>query len=56
MTNLEIIKEWELAHYPLGRIKKEKLILKTKAEIIYILDSMESWKSLKGIAYVSPID
>lgn len=56
MTISEIIKDWELAHYPLGRIKKEKLMLKTKDEIISILDSMASWKSLKGIAYVNPID
>lgn len=56
MTISEIIKNWELTHYPLGRIKKEKLMLKTKDEIISILDSMASWKSLKGIAYVNPID
>ena len=51
-----IIEQWENEHYPLGRIKKEKLMLKTKDEIISILDSMASWKSLKGIAYVNPID
>ncbi len=28
MTISEIIKDWEMAHYPLGRIKKEKLMLK----------------------------
>ncbi|MDM7655211.1 hypothetical protein QUE96_00790 [Lactococcus lactis] len=56
MTISEIIKDWEMSNYPLGRIKKEKLMLKTKDEIISILDSMASWKSLKGIAYVNPID
>lgn len=56
MTISEMIKDWEMANYPLGRVKKEKLMLKTKDEIISILDSMASWKSLKGVAYVKPID
>ena len=46
----KIIKDWESEHYPLGNLKKKKLLNKTKDEIISILDSMTSWKSLKGIA------
>ena len=56
MTISEIIKDWEMAHYPLGRIKKQKLAEKSEHEIIFILNRMASWKSLKGIAYVNPID
>ena len=40
MTISEIIKDWELAHYPLGRIKKQKLAEKTEHEIIFILNRM----------------
>ncbi|WP_270225130.1 hypothetical protein [Lactococcus lactis] len=56
MMKEKIIKDWESEHYPLGNLKKKKLLNKTKDEIISILDSMTSWKSLKGIAYVNPID
>ena len=33
-----IIEQWENEHYPLGRIKKQKLAEKSEHEIIFILN------------------
>lgn len=35
-----IIEQWENEHYPLGRIKKQKLAEKSEHEIIFILNRM----------------
>lgn len=35
-----IIEQWENEHYPLGRIKKQKLAEKSEHEIISILNRM----------------
>ena len=35
-----IIDQWENEHYPLGRIKKQKLAEKSEHEIIFILNRM----------------
>lgn len=35
-----IIEQWENEHYPLGRIKKQKLAEKSEYEIIFILNRM----------------
>lgn len=37
---LLIIEQWENEYYPLGRIKKQKLVEKSEHEIIFILNHM----------------
>ena len=41
-----IIEQWENEHYPLGKIKKQKLAEKSEHEIIFILNRMDQMPAI----------
>ncbi|QGT53592.1 hypothetical protein CHPC974_001257 [Lactococcus phage CHPC974] len=51
----KIIEQWENEHYPLGRIKKQKLAEKTEHEIIFILNRMAQMPAIARFGEASEI-
>lgn len=51
----KIIERWENEHYPLGRIKKQKLAEKSEHEIIFILNRMAQMPAITRFGEVSEI-
>ncbi|MEI3637672.1 hypothetical protein Tome2F_09195 [Lactococcus lactis subsp. lactis] len=50
-----IIEQWENEHYPLGRIKKQKLAEKTEHEIIFILNRMDQMPAIARFGEASEV-
>lgn len=50
-----IIEQWESEHYPLGRIKKQKLAEKSEHEIIFILNSMAQMPAITRFGEASEV-
>ena len=50
-----IIEQWENEHYPLGTIKKHKLIEKSEHEIISILNHMAQMPAIARFGEASEV-
>ena len=50
-----IIEQWENEHYPLGRIKKQKLVEKSEHEIIFILNRMAQMPAIVRFGEASEV-
>lgn len=50
-----IINQWENEHYPLGRIKKQKLAEKSEHEIIFILNRMAQMPAIVRFGDLSEV-
>ncbi|MDM7655005.1 hypothetical protein QUD64_12820 [Lactococcus cremoris] len=50
-----IIDQWENEHYPLGRIKKQKLAEKSENEIIFILNRMAQMPAIVRFGEASEV-
>nr|DAU44763.1 MAG TPA: hypothetical protein [Caudoviricetes sp.] len=50
-----IIEQWENEHYPLGKIKKQKLAEKSEHEIIFILNRMAQMPAISRFVEASEV-
>lgn len=50
-----IIEQWENEHYPLGKIKKQKLTEKSEHEIIFILNRMAQMPAIARFGEASEV-